>query len=118
MTNVLLPSSLSIEENDLCGLLLNLLDNAIDASKKEKDGDIHISIHQVKNYLEIEVKNKCSSDILKNNPLLHTTKSDSRNHGLGLRIIDSIVKKYNGIKNIQMESSYFIVDIMLQNQVH
>lgn len=116
MTNVLLPASLSIEENDLCGLLLNLLDNAIDASKKETDGDIHISIRQVKNYLEIEVKNKCSSDVLKNNPLLRTTKSDSQNHGFGLRIIDSIVKKYNGIKNIRMESSYFIIDIMLQNQ--
>lgn len=35
MTNVLLPSALSIEENDLCGLLLNLLDNAIDASKRK-----------------------------------------------------------------------------------
>lgn len=118
MTNVLLPSALSIEENDLCGLLLNLLDNAIDASKKEKDGDIHISIRQVKNYLEIEVKNKCSSDIFKTNPLLHTTKPDSRNHGFGLRIIDSIVKKYNGIKNVQMESSYFVVDVMLQNHPH
>lgn len=40
MADVQLPPEISIEENDLCSLLMNLMDNAIDACRKEKDGDI------------------------------------------------------------------------------
>lgn len=116
MTNVLMPGSLSIDENDLCGILLNLIDNAIDASKNEENRDIHITVRQVKNYLDIEVKNSCSTDVLKSNPALKTTKNDKENHGFGMRIIDSIVRKYNGIKDVRMENSYFTVEIMLQNK--
>ncbi|MDY4968921.1 MAG: GHKL domain-containing protein [Lachnospiraceae bacterium] len=43
-----------------------------------------------------------------------TTKSDRHNHGIGLRVIHSIVKKYNGIINTSMQSGYFTVDVMLE----
>lgn len=35
MTNVLLPPDLPIKDDDICALLLNILDNAIDASKHD-----------------------------------------------------------------------------------
>lgn len=115
MTNILLPQNLKIDNNDLYGLLLNLLDNAIEASSKEKHGDIHVSICQKKFYLCIEVKNKVSTNILSDNPHLNTTKKDAANHGIGMKIINSIVQKYNGILTLEMESSYFVVSIMLQD---
>lgn len=114
MTNVLLPPDLPIKDDDICALLLNILDNAIDASKHEKQGDIHILIRVVKNYLQIQIKNKSSVDILKVNAKLKTTKKDKGSHGLGLQIIRSIVDKYNGIFKTSMESNYFVVLAMLQ----
>ena len=113
MTNVLLPETLSIQEQDLCALLLNLIDNAIDASKKEEQGDIHISIGIAKKYLSVQIKNKSSEDILVHNPTLKTIKSDSIYHGFGLQIIRQIVQKYNGIFDTSMESGYFCASVML-----
>lgn len=114
MTDILIPEDLSIDSDDLCGLLLNLFDNAIDASKKEPHGDIQIYMKLYKNYLSIKIRNKSTTDVLKNNPHLFTTKNDSQNHGIGLRVIQSIVKKYNGILNISMNSGYFVVDILME----
>ena len=114
ITDILLISKISIKDNDLCAVLMNLLDNAIDASKAEIEKDIHITLSVVKNYLNIQVKNKCSYDVLKENKTLKTTKNDKDNHGLGLKIIHSIVDKYNGIFKASMENGYFVVHIMLE----
>lgn len=113
MTNVLLPETLSIQEQDLCALLLNLIDNAIEASKKEEQGDIHISIGIAKKYLSVLIRNKSSEDILVHNPTLKTIKSNSVYHGFGLQIIRQIVQKYNGIFDTSMESGYFCASVML-----
>lgn len=112
--DIIIPSELSVESSDLSGLMMNLLDNAIDASKKEKNGDIHIRMHIMKSYLSIQVKNKVSEDVLKTNPQLHTSKTDSEKHGYGLKIIRSIVEKYNGMINIYTQAGYFCVDILLE----
>lgn len=113
VTNVLLPETLNIQEQDLCALLLNLIDNAIEASKKEEQGDIHISIGIAKKYLSVQIKNKSSEDILVHNPTLKTIKSDSIYHGFGLQIIRQIVQKYNGIFDTSMKSGYFCASVML-----
>lgn len=113
MTEAILPETLSIHEQDLCALLLNLLDNAIEASKKEKQGDIHITIGIVKQYLSIQVKNKSTQNILEQNPHLKTIKSNTGHHGFGIKIIKQISKKYNGIYNFSMDSGYFCVSVML-----
>lgn len=113
MTNVLLPETLAVKEQDLCALLLNLIDNAIEASKKEQQGDIHITINIVKQYLSIQIKNKSTLNILKQNPYLKTIKPDAIHHGLGLQIIRQIVEKYNGIFDTSMESGYFCASVML-----
>lgn len=116
MTNIQIPAKLSMDEDDLCGLLLNLIDNAIDASKNEdaSNRDIHILIKKTKNFLEIVVKNKSEVNVLETNKALETTKKDARNHGFGMKIINSITKKYNGIKNMEMNAHYFVVSIVLQ----
>lgn len=113
MTNVLIPQSLPIAEQDLCALLLNLFDNAIEASKKEDQGDIHITIGIVKKYFSVQVKNKSSKNILQQNPELKTVKSNSLYHGFGLKIIRQITQKYNGIFTTSMESGYFCASVLL-----
>ena len=113
MANILVPADLPIEGDDLCGLLINLLDNAIDASRKESESEIQINIDQKQSYLCIYVRNRAHADTLKSNPHLHTTKKDEASHGIGLSVIRSIVKKYNGIYQVSMDNGYFETDIML-----
>lgn len=114
ITNIILPADLPIKEDDLCSLLLNLLNNAIEASKREENPVIHIIISVVKNYLQIHIKNKSSEDILLKNPRLLTTKKDANTHGFGIQIIQSIVDNYSGMITFKMEGEYFSVITMLQ----
>ena len=63
-TEIIIPGQLSINEEVLCTILLNLLDNAIEASKQEDTPDIQIVIKCVQNYLLCKISNKVSSNIL------------------------------------------------------
>jgi sensor histidine kinase regulating citrate/malate metabolism len=49
----------------------------------------------------LKVKNSIEKSVLKGNPLLKTTKSDTQNHGLGLDNVKNIVEAHNGFVNIQ-----------------
>lgn len=113
MADVLLPSTVSIEENDLCSILMNLMDNAIDACKKEIDGDIQLKIHTDSQYMYISIKNSSSVNVLKTNPHLITSKKDASNHGIGMRVIRSIVSKYQGYFQNCWENGEYVVNIML-----
>ncbi len=112
-TEILVPEELDINEEYFCTILLNLLDNAIEASRNESDPDIQIFMNIQNQYLVCCVKNKVASNILEKNPELQTTKSDKKTHGLGLKIIKSTVKKINGIFDISIESNYFVATVMI-----
>lgn len=114
LADVILPSDLDLDQSDICSLLMNILDNAIDASEKEVRGSIQIRLSVEKNYLSITVKNYSSIDVLTENPTLRTSKQDTQYHGIGNRVVKAICKKHNGMIRYRMESGYFIVDIMLQ----
>lgn len=112
-TEIAVPTHLSVNEEALCTILLNLLDNAIEASQKEPDPMIQISIKCSPGYLVCVIRNRVSQDILAQNPLLRTTKTDSENHGFGTKIVASTVEHCNGILNYQMENGFFTVKFML-----
>ena len=110
---VLVPENLPISDDNLCTILLNLLDNAIEASSQEENPDIQIIIKCNGNYLICRILNKVSSDILKENPSLATTKEDKDFHGQGLNIVKDTVKKNNGIFRYAIEGDYFCVTVMM-----
>lgn len=112
-TEILVPEELDINEEYFCTILLNLLDNAIEAGKNESDPDLQIFMYIKNQYLVCRVKNKVSSNILERNPDLKTTKSDKKAHGHGLKIIRDTVKKANGIFDISIEGNYFVATAMI-----
>ncbi len=112
--NARLPQELPIQSEDLSALLLNLLNNAIEASEKEVYKQLVLNLKIYKNYLHIQIKNYCSEDILQINPQLKTSKPYSSKHGYGLKIVKSIVKKYHGFFKIDMVNHYFTVSILLE----
>ncbi len=103
-----------IEDADLCSLLGNMLDNAIEACEKctgEKLIEASITIRE--NKCCILVSNSVESDILKDNKALKTTKKDFDNHGFGVKSIRTISEKYGGVANFYQERNMFNCQVVL-----
>ena len=113
VTKVLLNETLPLSDDELGTILSNLIDNAIEASKKETEKDIRIEMNSVKDFIQIMVKNKVGYDVLEKNPYLKTTKEEARFHGIGLSIIREIVQQHNGKLDYRMKGGYFEVTIYL-----
>lgn len=112
---VAVPASLPFEERDLCGLLSNLLDNAGEASAAEPadDAEVRLSMRIARGYLCIKVSNRCSRNVLGDNPRLRTTKERPSEHGIGLRVVRAITGKYDGAFSTSMEYGYFVASALL-----
>ena len=106
-TIILLPASISIKEEDLLAILNNLLDNAIDACKKESDKKLFIQMITIKSFLKITIKNSCSENVFLQNPHLETKKSDRSYHGFGLKIVQKIAKSYHGTLRTEQIDDFF-----------
>lgn len=105
-----------ISDIDLCCVLGNLLDNAIEACENEKVEDKIIILHiTVKNScLLICVKNSIEESIIDKNPNFNTMKQNREIHGMGLKSIRSIAAKYSGyLKISEQEKKFFITEVLL-----
>ena len=107
----------SISDMDLCIILFNLLDNAIDACKQVSNtAEIHLEIFQNKSYLVIRISNSIRESVLKNNPGFQTTKYRKHMHGIGLRTVRRIAAKYQDMFRIKEEDGKFVVELWLVNR--
>lgn len=107
-----------LNDIDICVLLSNLLDNAIEASVESSNPQITVTIKNDKNYLCILVRNKIEKSVLKENNQLNTTKKDKTNHGFGLYSVSQIVDKYDGMKSFYEKNGYFVSDIWLKKDLY
>ena len=115
--DVLVPAEMDISDRDLCGLLGNLLDNAIDASRKEveagRDAEVRLSIQAMRGFLFVQTKNRCSQDVLQRNPHLQTTKANAAEHGIGIKVVKSLVHDHDGSFKTTMEDGNFVATALL-----
>ena len=104
-----------IDEVDLCNLLGNLLDNAIESCEKCGDGQriIEIKLRTCENKYLLEVENTAIENALENNRQLSTTKGDVSRHGYGVKSIKSIAEKYNGMVNFSQTGNRFRSTVVL-----
>ncbi|SDA20159.1 GHKL domain-containing protein [Ruminococcus sp. YE71] len=103
-----------IEENDIVMLLANLVDNAIEASKKVSEPQIELITEIKRGYLNIVVSNRIEGSVLDTNPKLITSKPDKLSHGLGLRSVRQICEKYGGSAEYYEDGGRFVADILLK----
>lgn len=87
---------IQIEKPDLITLLGNLLDNAVESAKKSKDRKIELSINKANGFDVLTCINSCDFEPHYIGHELESTKNSSGFHGLGVKSIKKIVKKYNG----------------------
>ena len=105
-----IPVSLTISELDLCIIIGNLLDNAIDACMElsVENRLIRIYMEMKGNYLYFALTNTASGQKKKS---FHTTKGEG--HGLGLARVDAIVKKNGGYLTRASEDEAFSTEVLL-----
>lgn len=106
-------TALSDNDPDLTVLIGNILDNAITAARESEEKAVELKFHQSEYYQNIFCKNSVKEPVLKNNPKLRTTKSDSERHGLGIKSIRSIVERYSGLLDFYEEDDRFCAQISL-----
>lgn len=92
-----------MEEIDLISIFGNLLDNALEASEKCKQGEIYVDMYMENDggVVVCRVKNTYEGKIVEKDKRFLTTKTDSVGHGLGVQYVRNLVEKYNG--HIQIE---------------
>ena len=85
-----------IESSDLTTLLGNILDNAVEAAKNSEHRKIDLSLNKMNGFDILTCINSSSNKprVVGNN--LKTTKKEANLHGLGIKSIKRIVKKYHG----------------------
>ncbi|MCK4551973.1 MAG: GHKL domain-containing protein [Tenericutes bacterium] len=108
------PKILSVSDIDLCVLIGNLIDNAVEACDKIKTGSkqfIRIYIGILKKQLYITVSNSTNEIIRKLDAEYISTKRG--NHGHGLKRINNIIDKYDGYINRQNEPAVFVTEVLL-----
>ncbi|WP_255374246.1 GHKL domain-containing protein [Tissierella sp. P1] len=109
------PKNLQVADVDLCVIIGNLMDNAMEAAIKlenPEDRFIRVYIREMKGQLYISITNSVGGEVKKVNLEYISTKL-GLNHGFGLKRIDSIVNKYNGFINRQNEEGVFATEIIL-----
>lgn len=111
-----LPQRLSIADTELCAILSNSLENALNAvAKLENDADKWISLYcSIRlNKLLIEIKNPYAGAITIQNGL---PVANGENHGYGCRSIQTITQQNNGMCLFDAQNGIFTLCIALPIQ--
>lgn len=111
-----IPSMLPFDSADLCVILGNALDNAIEANAGGKVEQPYIKLimkYRGENLLLI-IENSYDGIIKKNlKGEIQTRKTNSSSHGFGLYSIQSSLEKYHGDMNIEMDDGIFKLTIIM-----
>ena len=105
-----IPVSLTVSELDLCTIIGNLLDNAMEACMElpPQERLIRIYMEMKGNYLYFALTNTAKGE------KKHSFRSTKgKGHGLGLSRVDTAVKKYGGYVTRASEAGAFSTEILL-----
>lgn len=113
--NVALPEELKIRDTDLCIVIGNLLENAIEASEKEENKRIKLRINRSNEYICMLVSNLYNGEIKKGHSGYYSRKREFKDTGIGLSSVSAVVEKYDGRMEIDHTNGEFNVFIMMAN---
>lgn len=112
-TNIDIQKSPDIDDLDLCIVLSNALENAVNACENEENNNRFIKIKiSFNNVLCISIKNTCTKDISFDKNSLPVVPSDNE-HGIGIKSIADTVKRYNGIFKCNCTNGKFNLNIIM-----
>ncbi|MDD2978502.1 MAG: GHKL domain-containing protein [Hespellia sp.] len=98
-----------LEDADMTGLLYNLMDNAIEANERIREGGkrgIQLSMGKEDNKIFVRVQNQMP---IGEKITFKTNKKAQEKHGLGMKIIHQTVEKYKGTYEIRYDKKVGIM---------
>ncbi|NGU16663.1 sensor histidine kinase, partial [Clostridium perfringens] len=116
--DIIINKKLKIDDLDLCIVLGNLIDNAIEACEKINDKEvqkvIQVSARIYLNQIYIKVINSKNNKVEKRNNKFLTSKKDKKNHGIGLENVKEAVHKNHGDIEIKDSKNTFEVSLYMK----
>lgn len=108
-----LPEQLPVEDVDLCVILGNLLENAIEGCGRMEKGDrflrVYLAVNGNQLYFSVQNSAKEEPDFEERN---YITKKRG-NHGLGMKRVKAAVDKYQGYLNLANEPGIFAAEVTM-----
>lgn len=105
-----------IQTLDLCTIIGNTIDNAIDASLSvtdESKREIDVRANRVNHMIVYKVTNYFTGQLREKNGHLLTTKEDEFRHGFGLLNVEKAVEKYGGSMTYKYQNDEFVLTILI-----
>lgn len=104
------PQECPVDEADLCVILANGMENAVNACRdnaeeNEKWIRVGVTAHENGN-LSVGIENPCTRPVAFGRDGL-PKGADGERHGIGLRSVEAVVKKYDGILQCELTQGVF-----------
>ena len=103
-----LPDALPFSDTELCSLLSNALENAIQASERIPDSNkriIRLRVYSKNTKLCIDIRNRYQTEPIFHQGLL---VSKEQGHGFGTKSMAHIVEKHGGVFQFSIKDGWFI----------
>jgi len=111
-TRLKIPLDIQIDERDLCVLLGNAIDNAMEAVEPltENLRDIYVEMEYNLGILSIQIKNRYQGEL---QWLEYGKRLKSKKQEVGLPSMSKIATKYHGRMDISQNDGFYILNIWL-----
>ena len=110
-----LPQTLPVEEIDMCLVLSNLLENALEASLRTVPArrwmKVNAYVH-AERLLLVQVENACDGEIKETNGVFRSSKR--KGNGIGIQSVRHIAEKKGGASTFACQDGVFCAKIMLR----
>ncbi len=108
-----IPEGTPVSDIDLCVMIGNLLDNAVEENKKLAAADRFVRIYMGRKntYFYLSVTNAAGKKQSRKGSLFSSSKGTD--HGFGLARVESLVNKYGGIFSADSEDGGFTAEILI-----
>lgn len=113
-TKLDLPDTLAVSEPDICVIIGNLLENAVEACQRQKNTNKFIQIcGQIigEKAVSLTIDNSCEEAPKQKGPYYLSTKRDEI--GTGLVSVHHIAEKYDGVVNFDYKDGVFYTSVLL-----
>lgn len=112
------PEGTPVSDVDLCAIIGNLLDNAIEENKRlpREDRFLRIYVGRKNTQFYLAFTNAAGKKREKRKSLFPSAKGAQ--HGIGLLRVESLVKKYGGLFSADSEDGGFTAELLIPLQPH
>ena len=110
------PRNTNIKSNDLCTILGNVLDNAVEACERVDDPDkrkVRLIIRRIQQMLIIKVENTYENKPIVVEGDYKTSKTDGGLHGWGIKSAETAAEKYDGMVQSSCTDDLFTTVVTL-----